>query len=157
MRKNKIKLLDETVFKNKNIRISGSLKKTYYLNNHGLVKFHMKHLLQEETKVIIEKEFSFTVECCVRGYHIFQSSWEAPVGSVLIAKHEYGPQSLIDDKFAIALVNNNDSATVGHVPKFMSKLTYVFLKHGRHIKCEITGGKKYSKDLEQGGLEILLD
>ena len=36
----------------------------------------------------------------------------------------------------------------------MSKLTYFFLKHGGHIKCEITGGKKYSKDLEQGGLEI---
>ena len=36
----------------------------------------------------------------------------------------------------------------------MSKLTYFFLKHDGHIKCEITGGKKYSKDLEQGGLEI---
>ena len=36
----------------------------------------------------------------------------------------------------------------------MSILTYFFLKHGGHIKCEMTGGKKYSKDLEQGGLEI---
>ena len=36
----------------------------------------------------------------------------------------------------------------------MSELTYFFLKHGGHIKCEITGGKKYSKDLEQGELEI---
>ena len=105
MRKKKIKLLDETVFKNKNIRISGSLKKTYYLNNHGLVKFHMKHLLQEETKVIIDKEFSFTVECCVRGYHIFQSFWQTPVGSVLIAKYDDDPRSLIHDKFAIVLVN----------------------------------------------------
>ena len=35
----------------------------------------------------------------------------------------------------------------------MSKLTYFFLKHGGHIKCEITGGKKYLNDLEQGGLE----
>ena len=43
---------------------------------------------------------------------------------------------------------------VGHIPKFMSKLTHFFLKHGGHIKCEITGGKKYSKGLEQGGLEI---
>ena len=29
----------------------------------------------------------------------------------------------------------------------------LFLKHGGHIKCEITGGKKRSKDLEQGGLD----
>ena len=82
----------------------------------------MKHLLQEEIKVIIEKEFSFTVECCFRGCYIFQSFWEAPAGSVLIAKHEDNPQSLIHDKFAIALVNN-DSVTIGHIPKFMSKLT----------------------------------
>ena len=118
-----------------------------------LPEFHMKYLLQEGIEVIIEKEFSFTVEYCVRGYHIFQSFWEAPVGSVLIAKHQDDPQSLIHDKFAVALVNN-DSLTVGHIPKFMSKLTYFFLKHGGHMKCEITGGKKYSKNLEQGGLEI---
>ena len=36
----------------------------------------------------------------------------------------------------------------------MYKLTYFFLKHGGHIKCEITGSKKYSKNLEQGGLGI---
>ena len=38
--------------------------------------------------------------------------------------------------------------------KFLSKLTHFFLKHGEVIKSEITGGKKYSKDLEQGGLKI---
>ena len=54
----------------------------------------MKHLLQEEIEVIIEKEFSFSVECCVCGYHIFQSFWEALVGSVLITKHGDDPQSL---------------------------------------------------------------
>ena len=60
---------------------------------------------------------------------------------------------MIHDKLAIALVNN-DSVTVGHIPKFMSKLTYLFLKHSGQIKCELTGGKKYLKDLEQVGLEI---
>ena len=45
-----------------------------------LPEIHMKNLLQEEIEVIIEKEFSFTFECCVRGYHIFQSFWEAPDG-----------------------------------------------------------------------------
>ena len=38
--------------------------------------------------------------------------------------------------------------------KSMSTLTYFFLKHDGHIKCEITGDKKYLKDLEQSGLEI---
>ena len=89
----------------------------------NLPEFHMKHLLQEEIDVIIEKEFPFTVEYCVRGYHISQSFWQVPVDSVLIAKHEDDSQSLIHDKFAIALVNN-DSVTVGHISKFTSKLTY---------------------------------
>ena len=31
---------------------------------------------------------------------------------------------------------------------------FFFLKHDGHIKWEITGGKKYSKDLEQGELQI---
>lgn len=47
----------------------------------------MKHLLLEEIEVLIEKEFSFIVDNCFRGYHIFKLFWEAPVGSVLIAKH----------------------------------------------------------------------
>ena len=61
---------------------------------------------------------------------------------------------MIHDKFAMALVNI-DLVTVGHIPKFMPKLTHFFLKRGGHIKCEITGFKKYSKDLKPGGLEIL--
>ena len=67
--------------------------------------------------------------------------------------HEDDLQSLIHNKFAIALVNNY-SVTVGHIPKFISKLTNFFLKHGGHIKCKIDGGKKYSKYLEQGWLEV---
>ena len=62
---------------------------------------------------------------------------------------EADPQSFMCDKFAIASVNSGLD-TVGHIPKFMSKLTYFLLKCGRHIKCEIAGVKKSSKDLEQG-------
>ena len=63
------------------------------------------------------------------------------------------PQLLIHDEFVKVLVNSA-LATVGHIPKFMCKLTYFFLKHYGNIKCEITGFKKYSKDLKQGGFEI---
>ena len=36
----------------------------------------------------------------------------------------------------------------------MSKLAHIFVKHAGKIRCEITGSKRYSSDLEQGGLEI---
>ena len=36
----------------------------------------------------------------------------------------------------------------------MSKLAHFFVKHAGKIRCEITGSKRCSSDLEQGGLEI---
>ena len=89
----------------------------------------------------------------VRGYHIVKSFWDAPNGSVLSAKHEDDPQSLVHDKYAIALINSV-SITVGHLPKFMSKPAHLYVKHADKIRCEIAGSKRYSFDLEQGGLEI---
>ena len=36
----------------------------------------------------------------------------------------------------------------------MSKLSHIFVKHAEKIRCEVTVSKRYSPDLEQGGLEI---
>ena len=65
------------------------------------------------------------------------------------AKHEDDPQSLIHDKYAIALINS-EKVTVGHLPKFMSKLAHVFVKHAGKLGVKL----QVQKDLEQGGLEI---
>ena len=55
-------------------------------------------------------------------------------GSILSAKHEDDPHSLVHGKYAIALVNSESDA-VGHIPKFMSKLAQFFVKHVRKIRC----------------------
>ena len=47
----------------------------------------------------------------------------------------------------------NDT-TVGHVPKFLSKITYFFLKLGGDLVVKITGQRRYSPDLDQGGMEL---
>ena len=86
-------------------------------------KLHQKYLLEEEIEIVLEREFNFEIDCCVRGYHVFKSYWEAPIGLVLVAKHEDDPQSLIHDKFSVALVNIHQ-LTVGHLPQFMSKLSH---------------------------------
>ena len=44
--------------------------------------------------------------------------------------------------------------TVEHVPKFLSKITYFYLKHGGDILVKIIGKKQFSKDLPQGGMEL---
>ena len=48
----------------------------------------------------------------------------------------------------------SNNQTVGHVPKFLSKLTFFFLKHGGTLTVKATGERRYSFDLAQGGMEI---
>lgn len=48
----------------------------------------------------------------------------------------------------------NDTV-VGHVPRKVSALCSLFLRHnGARISCQTSGGRRYSEDLPQGGMEI---
>ena len=46
---------------------------------------------------------------------------------------------------------------VGHVSKFLTKLTLFFLKNGGKLHITATGPRNYSVDLKQGGLELPVD
>ena len=61
-------------------------------------------------------------------------------------------KALVEDKYTIAV--KHDEQTVGHVPKFLSKLTFFFLKHGGKVIIKVNGPKRYSVDLKQGGMEV---
>ena len=106
----------------------------------ALTQWQEKYLLEEEIKIFLEKEFVFAVNCCVRGNHIFKSFCDAPIGSILSVEHEDDPQSLVQDKYAIALINT-ESVTVGHLPKFISKVAHFFVKHAGKIRCKIQAQK----------------
>ena len=80
-------------------------------------------LEDDEMPIVIEKEF--TVECCVRGHHVYQVDWDAKIGSELKAIYETRPGALVQDKYAMALRFND--VTVGHVPKILSEITYFYL------------------------------
>ena len=53
------------------------------------------------------------------------------------------------DPFAVAV--ERSGVTIGHVPRSICSM---FLRRGGRIDCEITGARRYSEDLPQGGLEI---
>ena len=53
----------------------------------ALTQWQENYLLEEETEIFQEKELVFAANCCVRGYHIFKSFWNAPIVSILSAKH----------------------------------------------------------------------
>ena len=101
-----------------------------------------------EIPVILEKEF--TVQCCIRGYHTYQSQWNVEVGAELGAAPDTRTTAFVKDKYAIAVKNGEQ--TVGHIPMFLSKLTFFLSRYDGKVK--VNGPRRYSVDLIQGGLEL---
>ena len=89
------------------------------------------------------------ISSCVRGYHIYKEKWTAVIGEVLCCARETGN---VLDRYAVGVLKGGD--IVGHLPKKLSKICSLFLRRGGSISCKITGKRRHSRDLPQGGLEI---
>ena len=99
-------------------------------------------------------EFTFVVESMIRGYHEYKTVWENPVlAEELRCTREIGNPR---DPAAVAIQKqiSGEMVIVGHVPKRISALSSVFIRRGGVIKSVVSGPRRYSADLEQGGLEI---
>ncbi len=90
---------------------------------------------------------TFTVESCVRGYHMYKDIWDATVGEELECARESDNPA---DSYAVAMKKSNE--TVGHVLRTMSWLCALFLERDSVILCTITGPKRCLVDLPQGEL-----
>ena len=87
-------------------------------------------------------EFTFVVESMIRGYHEY-TVWENPVlAEELRCTKEIGNPR---DPAAVAIQNEMD--IVGHVPKRISALSYVFIRRGGDINCVVSGPRRYSANL----------
>ena len=95
----------------------------------------------------------FHLQSCVRGYHVYGEHWTAFLGEELTCQRKIGN---VSDRYAVA-VKKDTSETVGHVPKKISRICSSFLQHGGTITAVVTGRRRYSSDLVQGGLEIPCD
>ena len=86
----------------------------------------------------------------IRGYHIYKDlPWVPVIGETFSCERE--PFN-IHDPYAVAI--KDLEVVVGHVPRFISAAFTMFLRRGGIITCEVTGARKYSSDLPQGGLEV---
>ena len=91
--------------------------------------------------------------CCdsaVRGYHMYQNIWEANYGELLSCTRETGN---VFDLFTVC-VCSLDGDIVGHMPRKISAICSLFLHRNGTIHCKVTGSRRYSRDIAQGGLEI---
>ena len=85
----------------------------------------------------------------IQGYHVYQDEWDAVIGKVLHCRRESGSRH---DPYAVATIS--DGRVVGHVPRKISPVCAIFIQRGGSITCTVSGHRRYSADLEQGGLEI---
>ena len=85
----------------------------------------------------------------VRGYHIYNSIWEAYIGEELLCQQD---EENRHDPYAVAVLKS--ATVVGHLPRKISTLCSLFIRRGGAIRCRITGRRCYSADLPQGGLEV---
>ena len=84
----------------------------------------LNSLLVKDLEIPISVGKEFTAQYCIRGYHTHQAQWNAEAGAKMNTAPDTRPAALAEDKYAIAV--KHDEQTVGHVPKFLSKLTFFF-------------------------------
>lgn len=85
----------------------------------------------------------------IRGYHEYHSIWTAENREELSCVRDVR-NSL--DPYAVSV--KKGSTTVCHVSRTISCVCFTFFRRRGQIRCLVTGQRRYSYDLPQGGLEI---
>ena len=91
-----------------------------------------------------------TIDSCVRGHHVSKDYWTPALGKELTCQREEGNPY---DVYAVA-VKTDAGIVVGHLPRKISAACSLFLRRSGTIVCQITGSRRPSSDLPQGGLEV---
>lgn len=95
---------------------------------------------------------SISFDSCVRGHHVYKNIWTPVIGQTLLAIPEFGN---VHDPYAVAMVSSTDTDTVlGHLPRNISTLSHIFRLRNGSIIVQITGERRRSIDLPQGGVEV---
>ena len=88
----------------------------------------------------------------IRGYHTYQSQWNAEVGAELGAVPDTRTTHLL--KINMLLLSRMANKQLDTFLMFLSKLTVFFLRYDGKVSMKVNGPKRYSVDLIQGGLEL---
>ena len=94
------------------------------------------------------------VESSVRGHHVYMQEWTPFIGEKLECQREEANEQ---DPYAVVIVKRTAGCrtkVVVHVPKRISAACSLFLQRSGNIECTITGARRYSSDLPQGGLTV---
>ena len=92
------------------------------------------------------------IDTVLRSFHVYKNVWSPVIGEILICKLKFRN---IHDPYSVAVCKCVE--IVGHVPNRLSSLCYFFLKNEGAILCHVTGKRRHTVDLPQGGLEVPLE
>ena len=73
--------------------------------------------------------------------------WVATIGEELGCERE---PTNVTDRYAVAVMK----IIIGHLPRRISKVSSIFVRRGGSITCKVSGSRRFSADLPQGGLEV---
>ena len=54
------------------------------------------------------------------------------------------------DRYAVAV--KKDGQIIGHLPRIVSRVCSLFMRRGGSIHCTVSGTRRFSTDLPQGGM-----
>ena len=119
-----------------------------YFRGLGLPRKYITTNIYTRIKYYGRKMEDYTRDLCIHGFHVYHNIWEAAEGEVLQCERETGNAK---DRYALAVKKD---WVIGHLSKKISRACPLFLRRGGNIQCTVTGRRRYSYDLPQGGLEI---
>ena len=88
-------------------------------------------------------------DLCVHGYHVYGEVWQAVVRESLVCERE---ARNVHDRYAVSVKKNGQ--IISHLPRIIARVCSLFLRRGGSIHCTVSGTRRYSGDLPQGGMEI---
>ena len=88
------------------------------------------------------------------GSTFFQDSWQHKLGEILSANDEDKWSYLVHDRYAVAC-KNEIGKLLGMFPNMYRSKCISFIKYSERVEMKVIGKWGYSKDLQQGLVEIL--
>ena len=82
---------------------------------------------------------AFAITFTVCGYHVYKDIWATEIGSKLPC---FPDPHIREDHYAVAVMDG--TSIVGHVPRKISYICYIFLLHSGSIICHVIGPRQYS-------------
>ena len=91
---------------------------------------------------------SFEFSAAFQGYHVYQKIWQPELNETVCIHERWS------EAFSIKTIRDVDNATVGHLPREISRPTKYLLDSSATVKAVVTCSYYRHSPLSLGGLEI---